>query len=124
MQQLEKAVDWYDAVCQRLEVLRLECLKDARSGQCGTVPPNGLFQHVKQQMQDLRRLAGFPANLPVADVWLGPEGEIGLTWEFDDDKSVDLIYGAKCFVIRFTDDLKQHKVEPKNLPRLLATLAA
>lgn len=122
MQQLEKPVDWYDEVCQRLEMLHVEChkTKDCED----TPPPDFLFEVAKKTVENLRPLIGFTANLPVADVWLGPEGEIGLTWDFDDEKSVDLIFTVKSQAIIFTDNLKQLTVKPQDLPSLLAQLAA
>jgi hypothetical protein len=126
MRQLEKPVDWYDLVCQRIDALRDECAKGKVEDECRILPPAYVFDMVKKDVEDLRRLADFPKNLPVADVWLGPEGQLGLTWEFEDEKSIDLIYAPnkKVKIIRFTDDLEQHKVEPSQLPYLLAKLAA
>ena len=124
MQQLAKPVDWYDLVCQRLDALREECAKGKLDDGCRAFPPSSVFDMAKKDVEDLRRLSGFPVNMPVADVWLGPEGQLGVTWEFEDDRSIDLIFAPKKKVIRFTDDLKQHKVEPKELPYLLARLAA
>ena len=94
MQQLKKTVDWYDEVCQRLEMLHVEChkTKDCED----EPPPDFLFEIAKKTVENLRPLIGFIANLPVADVWLGPEGEIGLTWEFDDEKNVDFIFTRHC----------------------------
>ncbi|MBU6454713.1 MAG: hypothetical protein KGS72_23295 [Cyanobacteria bacterium REEB67] len=39
---------------------------------------------------ELRQTAGFPSKLPDADVWIGPEAQISLTWEFDEDRKIDL----------------------------------
>jgi hypothetical protein len=123
VKQIEREVEWYNEVCQRLEALRSECLKDAETEGC-IVPPNCLFDHVKEHVQVLMELASFPPHMPVADVWLGPEGEIGLTWHFGEDTTVDAIYGGPELVLRLTQDLKQSLIKQQELPCLLAKLAA
>ncbi len=123
VKQAEQAVEWYNQVCHRLELLRLECLKDAETEGC-IVPPDTLFGYVKEDVQRLMELASFPPNMPVADVWLGPEGEIGLTWLFSDEVSVDAIYGGPDLVLTLTEDLKQTSIKQQDLPVLMAKLAA
>lgn len=123
MQQLEKPVDWYDVVCHRLDLLQAECLRDKQSGN-DMVPSQEQFQAVKLTIEKLRQLAGFPSKLPDADVWIGPESQIGLTWEFDEDRSIDLVFAPATWAARYTDDVKQEAVKPQELPVLLAKLAA
>lgn len=118
--QLERGVDWYDMVCQQLEVLRLNARKYADKDE--VVPPDWFFEKVKTEIQDLRQLADFP-NLPEVDVWLGPEGEIGLTWERA-ERSFDLIFGPKKITARLTIDLKQQLIDKKDVPSELAKFAA
>jgi len=123
MQQLEKPTDWYDLISQRLEILRLACESDAQGQMCGSVPPDDRFKKVQKYVEDMRSLAGFPKNLPAADVWLGPQGEIGLTWEFGDQDSIDLVF-ADYLTIRHTHGLCQEMKLQQDLPPLLAKLAA
>lgn len=118
--QAERAVNWYDMVCQQLEVLRLSVRKHADKDE--VVPPDWMFEKVKTEIQNLRQLADFP-NLPEVDVWLGPEGEIGLTWE-KGDSSFDLIFGPDKITARLTIELKQRVIDKKDVPSELAKFAA
>ena len=120
MQQLERALDWYDLVCQQLDLLRADAHKYADEGD--VIPPDGMFEYVKKQIQDIRQLADFPA-IPVPDVWLGPEGQIGLTWQLGERK-IELIFGEQKFTARLTDDLNQQLIDKKDVPLMLAQLAA
>lgn len=122
IQQLHSSVDWFDATCQRLEALRLECAEYEKSGE--QVPPGSLFEKAKLATENLRLLAGFPPNLPVADAWIGPECELGLTWEFGAGSSIDLVFAPEKLAIRHTKDLTQQTIEPSQLPSLLAKLSA
>lgn len=120
MQQIQRATDWYDLVCQQLDLLRADAHKYADEDD--VIPSDGMFDFVKQQMQDIRQLADFPA-IPVPDVWLGPDGQIGLTWEMGKRK-VELIFSAKKLTARLTDDLQQQLIDKKDVPLMLAQLAA
>lgn len=122
MQQLERAVDWYDIVCQQIDVLREDARKYADKDE--VVPPDWFFDKVKDEIQNLRQLANYP-TIPVPDVWLAPEGQIGLTWDGDaGEKSFDLIFGLQKVTARLTVAFKQQIVETKDVPATLAQLAA
>ena len=112
--------DWYEDFCQRLESLRLNAAKYADKEE--VVPPDWAFIKVKNEIQNMRQLAGFP-SLPVPDVWLGPEGDIGLTWEAG-ERTLDLIFGWGQFTARLTDNLRQQLIDQKDVPNVLAELAA
>ncbi len=121
MDKVEKATDWYDLVCQELDELRDNAKK--YPDQDVELPPDGKFEHVKEDMRRIRQLTGFPRNLPEPQVWLGPEGQIGITWDFG-QISIDLVYGSRRFFARLTQDLVQKQIEPSAVPKTLADLAA
>lgn len=116
----EQATDWYDEICQKLDLLREES-KAFRSPD-EIAPSDALFEIAKNEFRIIRQLAGFP-NIPVPDVWLGPEGDIGLTWDFD-DTSFDIIFGDEKFTARLTMELEQELIERRNVPCTLKKLVA
>ena len=113
-------LDWYEEFCQRLEALRVNAPKYADKDE--VIPPDWAFLKVRNEVQNIRQLAGFP-TVPVPDVWLGPEGDIGLTWDAG-ERSFDLIFGWGRFTARLSDDSKQELIEQKDVPLILAQLAA
>jgi hypothetical protein len=111
---------WFDEISQRLDTLRLSAHKYADEGE--VLPPDNLYNVVKDTIQNLRQLADFP-SLKTPDVWLGPGGEIGLTWDAD-DSSFDLLFSQKCLTARLTKGTEQRLVEHKDLPCVLTQFAA
>lgn len=120
IQQLEIRTDWFEETCQRLDALRFNAHKYADKDEI--LPPDKLYDVVKDNIQNLRQLAGFPA-LTTPDVWLGPGGEIGLTWDAG-DRSFDLIFGKRRLTARLTEGTQQQLIEPKNVPTVLVQFAA
>ncbi len=116
----EPSLDWYEEFCQRLESLRLNAPKYADKDE--VIPPDWAFIKVRNEIQNIRRLAGFP-SVPVPDVWLGPDGDIGLTWDVG-ERTLDLIFGWGQFTARFSNESKQQLIEQKDVPSVLAQLAA
>lgn len=112
--------DWYEEFCQRLEALRANAPRYADHDE--VVPPDWAFAKVRNEIQNIRQLAGFP-SVSVPDVWLGPEGYIGLTWERG-ERTLELIFGWGKFTARLSDNSKQQLIEPKDLPGVLAQFAA
>ena len=112
--------DWYDEVCQRLEYLRHNAGKYADPDE--VIPEEQFFEDVKESVGQLRQQANFP-SIPSPEVWLGPEGDIGLTWDIG-ERSFDLIFGENRFLARLTTGLKQEVIEPSAVPSVLAKLAA
>ncbi len=121
LQKPEQATDWFDEICQQLDMLRIE--SQAKEPVDEIAPPDWLFDAVKDDFQKIRQLAGFP-QIPVPDLWIGPEGDIGLTWDLD-GRSFDMIFGREKFTARLTTvDFKQQVIERKDVPRTLAKLVA
>lgn len=120
IQQLEIRTEWFEEICQRLDALRLNAHKYADKDEI--LPPDKLYDVVKDNIQNLRQLAGFP-TLTTPDVWLGPGGEIGVTWDAG-DRSFDLIFGKRRLTARLTDGTQQQLVEPKDVPTVLTQFAA
>lgn len=120
IQHKDAPTDWYEEFCQRLEVMRQNAHQYADKDE--VVPPDWAFAKVRNEVQNIRKLAGFPP-LSVPDVWLGPEGDIGLTWDFG-DRSLDLIFGWGKFTARLTDSSKQQLIEQNDVPKVLAQMAA
>lgn len=120
MQQLQRGTDWYDLVCQQLDALREDARRYPEPDTI--VPEDGFFELVKTRMQDFRRLAGNPA-IPTPDVWLGPNGEIGLTWDAG-ERSFELVFSPTQFTARLSVDLDQQLLDTQDVPLVLAQLAA
>lgn len=120
IQQLEIRTDWFEETCQRLDALRLNAHKYGDKDEI--LPPDRLYDLVKDNIQNLRQLAGFPA-LTTPDVWLGPGGEIGLTWDAG-ERSFDLIFGTRRLTARLTEGTHQQLIEPKDVPPVLMQFAA
>lgn len=119
---VKKGTDWYDVVCQELDDLREELKTCAEDEDQPVAPPDGLFEHVKKDLENIRQVTGFAKGVPVPFVWLGPEGQIGLTWKFE-SASIDLVYGRKFFA-RKTADNVQEVFDPRQIASVLASLAA
>lgn len=119
---VEKGTDWYDLICQELDDLREDAKASADDDEQFEVPPDGKFEFVKKQLGQIREASGF-AKIPAPFVWLGPEGQIGITWKFE-KSSIDLIYGVKKFIARKTTNSVQELIEPGDIPSILAKLAA
>jgi len=107
-------------MCQRLDTLKTSAPKYADKDD--VLPSCGLYEVAKQTVQDLRRLAGFP-NLSTPDVWLGPDGEIGLTWE-SAARSLELVFCDSGLIARLTIDTAESVLEPKVVPVELKKFAA
>ncbi|MFA7338211.1 MAG: hypothetical protein WC028_15600 [Candidatus Obscuribacterales bacterium] len=118
--QPETRLDWYEEICQRLDALNRGAYEYADEGE--VLPPSGLYEFAKQTVSDLRQLAGFP-NLSTPDVWLGPDGQIGLTWEAG-NRSLELIVSGKRVLARLTIDSKQTVLEPMIVPFELKKIAS
>lgn len=116
-QTLEKpSIDWFDAVKQQLDELRLEC-RDVEDK--STVPPESKFEEAKVQIEKLHRLAGFP-KMPDANIWLGPSGELGITWRFP-DAALELLF-ANSMYARIYDEKKQARLKISEVSRVLSKL--
>lgn len=121
IQQLQRAIDWYDRICQQLNDLKIRAHKYQDEGE--VLPSDNMFEFVKMQIEDIRRLADFP-TIPPADVWLGPEGQIGITLEFDNE-SIELIFSNEhSITARHINELEQTLIEKKDIPITLKRLAA
>lgn len=112
--------DWYDEICETLETLKAQAYAMADEGEC--LPTPELFELVKQQMQDLRRLIDYP-TLPGPDVWLGEDGEIGLTW-ISADRQLDLIFTVTKLIAKLRVKTEKRLIEPSVLPVELKNFAA
>lgn len=115
----ETRTDWFEEICQQLDALRHDAHEYREESDI--IPQDEAFEIVKQAFQDLRRLADFP-KLPKAHVWLGPEGQIGITWKYKGN-SLDLIFGQK-FTARLTELGVQKLLAPKDVPTALSRIAA
>ena len=120
MQQLETKTDWFEEICQQLDILRLNARKYKDEDEI--IPSDTLVEVVKDTIQNLRQLADFP-SLKMPDVWLAPGGEIGVTWDAG-DKSFDLVFGEKRLTARLTDGTNQQLVANKDVPTVLTQFAA
>lgn len=99
--------DWYGKVCQKLDALKEESAKYADEDD--VLPSCGLFELVKQRVQDLLKLTDFMLATP--DVWRGPDGQIGLTWS-NKNRSLEMIFcddGRE--IARLTEAGTQRSVE-------------
>ena len=108
---MENPKDWYEEVCHQLDALKCESLKYKDEDEI--LPPNALFERVKDDLQNLRQLADFPA-LSCPDVWFGPDGEIGITWE-SDDRSLELLFFDTSLQARLTIDTSQQILDSKDI---------
>lgn len=113
-------LDWYEEICQRLDALERDASGYADEGE--VLPPSGLYEFAKQTVRDLRQLAGFP-NLSTPDVWLGPDGQIGLTWEAA-NRSLELIFSGQRVLARLTIDSNQTVLDSKVVPLELRKFAS
>jgi hypothetical protein len=111
--------DWFEEVSQKLDVLRQEAIKFADDGDI--LPDDSFFEHVKQTVRDLRHLTNFQLVTP--DVWLGPDGQIGLTWT-SGTRNFDLIFTPDSLIARSSVDGHQQTVEPSLIPIELKQFAA
>lgn len=117
-QTLERvSTDWFDLVSQQLDALREEChaLDDG-----SIVPTDARFEVAKKTVENIRRLAEFP-NMPEPDVWVGVNGEIGITWEFP-PQFLELIIADNVFA-RVYDDREQAALELSRVPVILSKLS-
>ena len=110
--------DWYEEVCQQLDALKRDSVEFTDEND--VLPPGRLFEFVKEKLQDLRQLANFPC-IRVPDVWLGPNGQIGLTWDAQ-EHNFDLIFGTSKITARWRVGSNQTLIEPKDVLELLALL--
>ncbi len=114
IRQRKSHLDWYEELCQRLDALQKDGVEFADENDI--LPPAILFKQVKEIAKGFRRLA-----LATPDVWFGPDGQIGLTWDAG-ERSFDLIFGAK-FTAHLMVGLKQKSVKPQDVPSILAQFA-
>lgn len=117
---LKTRLDWYEEVCRRLDTLKQSAADYADEGD--VLPACHLYEVAKKTIADLRQLADFP-NLSTPDVWLGPDGEIGITWE-SGDRSLELMFFDSTIMARLTIESDQHVLEPKAVPVELKKFAA
>lgn len=116
-QTLERlSTDWFDIVKQKLDELQHDCLEveDKR-----TVPADARFEQARFEVEKLHRLTGFP-NLPESNVWLGPAGEIGITWRFR-NRALELLFADSMYA-RVYDGTEQARLRISDVPRILAKL--
>jgi hypothetical protein len=113
-------LDWYEELCRRLDVIKQGASEYADEGE--VLPTSGLYEFAKQTVQDLRQLAGFP-NLSTPDVWLGPDGEIGMTWE-SADRSLELMFFDLTVMARLTIDSNESVLQRNVIPLELKKFAA
>lgn len=113
-------LDWYEVVCQRLDVLKDNSVKHADAED--VLPPCELYEVVKSFIQDLRQVTGF-AILQTPDVWLGPDGQIGLTWE-SGDNDLELIFSKTNLLARKTCPEGEVRLDKKSLPVELVKFVA
>lgn len=117
-QTLEKtSTDWFDLVKLQLDELREECLQTEDKS---SVPTDSKFESVKETIGNLRILAEFPI-LPEANIWLGPNGEIGVTWRFT-RAALELLF-AKELYVRLHDSKEQLRVQLSDVPSLMKKLS-
>lgn len=120
MKQPKTRLDWYEELCRRLDALKQSAADYADEGE--VLPACGVYEFAKKTMVDLRRLANFP-NLNTPDVWLGPDGQIGITWE-SADSDLDLIFSESKVFARLTHNEVQKVLEPSAVPVELTKFAA
>jgi hypothetical protein len=120
IKQSKSQLDWYEELCQRLDTIKRSAAEYADEGE--VLPPSGLYEFAKQTVQDLRQLAGFP-NLSIPDVWLGPDGEIGITWELA-DRSLELMFFDLTVMARLTIDRNESVLQRNVIPLELKKFAA
>jgi hypothetical protein len=110
-------IDWFDSVKLQLDALRSDCqLVEDKS----SVPSDAVFEQAKFEIEKLHRLAEFPP-LPEAHIWVGPDGQLGFTWSFGENK-FELMFGSKILV-RVYDNEEQARVALSNAPKVLKALA-
>jgi hypothetical protein len=121
--------DWFEHFCRRLDSLRI----NARLYQDPDeeIPPDEFYEVVRESVRGYADQADSP-QIPSPDVWLGPNAEIGLTWDVG-ELSFDLIYSERQFLARLTTGLLttrslakesiQEEIEPNQIPSVLAKLA-
>jgi hypothetical protein len=114
-----KGTDWFDLVIQKLDVLRHDCVEIEDKS---TVPSDARFELAKAEVEKLRRLANFP-ELPAANVWIGPSGELGITWRFPSGKALELLFADKMSA-RLYDEIEQAGLPLSKVPKVLARLVA
>ena len=78
---------WLIETSRRLNILKTASKKYQDPGE--VLPPDDLYEEVKTALQNLI----FSSNLSYPDVWLGPDGEIGITWE-NNHAELELIFSA------------------------------
>lgn len=120
LQRNETRTDWFEEISQQLDDLRQEAHEFYEEGD--VIPSDRSFELVKKAISDLRQLADFPKNLPSAHVWIGPEGQIGITWK-GQNSSLDLIFGT-TFTARFCEGTRQSIVPVPEVARAIASFAA
>ncbi|MBS1990196.1 MAG: hypothetical protein JSS83_06730 [Cyanobacteria bacterium SZAS LIN-3] len=120
MSEFKQTIDWHDEVCHRLDLLHRDILALPDTEE-ELPPPEELYQLVKNDVQNIRRLAGFPV-VETPDVWTGPDGEIGLTFEKDGDR-LSLIYWEEGLVIHLTRNKVTEKVDSEALQAALQIFA-
>jgi len=111
----KQTVDWYDQVCQHLDIL-CNAVQNVQN-EPEIPPPVTLFKLVKDDIQNIRRLSGFP-TIETPGVWLGPDGQIGLTFENDTD-CLDLIFRSEKLVSRLTVGEMTTAIDKNDIPAAL-----
>lgn len=112
-------IDWYEEICQQLDSLRVEAHDFADEEDI--IPPDSAFEAAKEVFRKLRELASFP-RMPKAHVWLGPEGQIGLTWKTP-TICLEIIQG-EAVTARVYSQESQRPVQLNDVPLEMAKLAA
>jgi len=112
------STDWFDLVSQQLEELRLDC---QRVQDKSTIPSDARFALAKRTIEKFRQLAEFP-NLPEPDVWVGADGELGITWQFPAG-SLELLFADEILARAYTGSVQQ-RLELSKVAPVLAFLTA
>ncbi len=110
---------WYEEICQQLDALRDNA--KAHVDECEKAPSDERFEKVKEYVMRLRTLADYP-NLPEAEVWIGPNQQIVITFETS-EAELDLIFSNKL-TARLTIGKQQSLLKQTDIPKALQELAA
>ena len=114
-----RSADWFDLLSQALDDLRQDCSEISDKS---AVPSDAQFDEAKAVVERLRSLAGFP-SLPEPNIWIGPNGELGLTWRFSCGTAMELMFSHQLDA-RVYSETEQMRLQLSDVPRMLAKLAA
>ncbi len=118
------STSWFDLICEQLDELRQDCMELRQTCEVDDnstiIPPDQRFDEAKFQIEKLRQLSNFP-NLPDANVWLGPNGELGITWKFEDFYALELLF-KDSMTARVYNQTEQARIKLSEVPRILVKL--